>query len=607
MVIVKWLSVFLVLALISQYASAIECPPGFEWQRMSGVGCVQPSKTCKAAGGGWSYTRDCICRDKKGCYEPVDYTSFDRKKCGNFCPGRLLIACVEPGQPCPNEKLADTPQDDEYVMPDIGLPEHAQDPVQGPEPPAKECKDYCAQLTPIALPVSGTGYPDCECHCGNGHTYEDLKCVSCKSICQGTGNRIAEGMDNTCSCFCESPLEVWDKKAKECKKGTYCNSNNKCELALGETCKCMDCSCTLKGKQYFLYNTHNTCDPQDPKADPLGCVFDPPSDQELLQKLKEEEGECTLAWVLLRGLGDVERSGDDLALPSGGPTVEFSTASPVGKWSKKSGCMADPGALDSFVSWRSDATVEPWVCIAEYCRVVISKPIKLIEERMRRGNDLAVVGPGIKYPITTDIRSSQSENDRHAQLVTGGSLQQFDSNTVYGDRSNYVATSNGLMSFHSEYLLEFKGDGSFDAYLFEGRATYHHLDVDDNKAVLKESTLKPGQKLKVDAGGGQEELSEFDSSSVDKWWVDQPYHLNCPRNSRLEGADCVCDNGYGPDLVAGTCVGGMDPVFSGLQDSYVPWLIGLFVGFGLLGFLALAVVSSVLLLILIFVVRMLKR
>ena len=91
------------LILISQ-VNAIECPQDFEWQRMSGVGCVQKLENCEGAKGSWSYTQACICRDKKGCFEPVDYEKFDKTLCGNFCPYSKLIACVDPGTPCPNEK-----------------------------------------------------------------------------------------------------------------------------------------------------------------------------------------------------------------------------------------------------------------------------------------------------------------------------------------------------------------------------------------------------------------------------------------------------------------------------------------------------------------------
>ncbi len=80
------------------------CPPGFAWDRMSGVGCVQ--EDCPTiANARFSYTGSCICNDGyKGCYEPVDYTGFDKARCGPFCPGSRLVACVPTGSPCPGQE-----------------------------------------------------------------------------------------------------------------------------------------------------------------------------------------------------------------------------------------------------------------------------------------------------------------------------------------------------------------------------------------------------------------------------------------------------------------------------------------------------------------------
>ena len=73
------------------------CKPGYEWQRMSGVGCVQ--KNCSDAGGHYSYTKACICSfvntkpgDKtKSCMRPSNYLA---------CPS-CIFACVEPETDCP--------------------------------------------------------------------------------------------------------------------------------------------------------------------------------------------------------------------------------------------------------------------------------------------------------------------------------------------------------------------------------------------------------------------------------------------------------------------------------------------------------------------------
>ena len=95
---------FFVLLLGVVNASAIECPPGFKWVRMSGVGCVQEN-CMEIENAKLSYTSSCICIDGyKGCYESVDYTNFDKSKCGPNCPYSRLVACVKPGEPCPDQK-----------------------------------------------------------------------------------------------------------------------------------------------------------------------------------------------------------------------------------------------------------------------------------------------------------------------------------------------------------------------------------------------------------------------------------------------------------------------------------------------------------------------
>ena len=84
-------------------AQGPECPPGFFWRRMSGVGCMQegcldiPDAKYNAVGA-------CICVEGyKACYEPIDYASFDSDRCQAFCPVSTLMACVPPDAACPGE------------------------------------------------------------------------------------------------------------------------------------------------------------------------------------------------------------------------------------------------------------------------------------------------------------------------------------------------------------------------------------------------------------------------------------------------------------------------------------------------------------------------
>jgi hypothetical protein len=105
----QYLGIVIILflaALATSRAGAQEpaCPPGFDWQRMSGVGCVQ-SDCFDIPNAKLSYTSACICQDGyKDCSEPVDYEGFDRSLCGPNCPSSTLVACVPLDAPCPGEE-----------------------------------------------------------------------------------------------------------------------------------------------------------------------------------------------------------------------------------------------------------------------------------------------------------------------------------------------------------------------------------------------------------------------------------------------------------------------------------------------------------------------
>ena len=78
------------------------CPPGFHFERMSGVGCVQDN-CASIPGARYSYTGTCICGDEfKGCYAPVDAPDFDFSLCGPFCPVSQLLSCISPEDACPD-------------------------------------------------------------------------------------------------------------------------------------------------------------------------------------------------------------------------------------------------------------------------------------------------------------------------------------------------------------------------------------------------------------------------------------------------------------------------------------------------------------------------
>jgi hypothetical protein len=78
-----------------------QCPPGFHFERMSGVGCVQDNCT-SITGARYSYTGTCICGDEyKGCYGPIIAPDYDSALCFPFCPASQLLSCVSPDAACP--------------------------------------------------------------------------------------------------------------------------------------------------------------------------------------------------------------------------------------------------------------------------------------------------------------------------------------------------------------------------------------------------------------------------------------------------------------------------------------------------------------------------
>jgi hypothetical protein len=115
-------------------AQGPECPPGFKWARMSGVGCMQAN--CPSiANAKYTYTGHCTCVEGyKDCSKPVDYTTFDKSKCGPNCPVSELVACVKPDAPCPGEQPAPGPGQEKGAEPAGPATEEKQPPSPGEQP-----------------------------------------------------------------------------------------------------------------------------------------------------------------------------------------------------------------------------------------------------------------------------------------------------------------------------------------------------------------------------------------------------------------------------------------------------------------------------------------
>lgn len=189
--LVKLLFLFLALILLFGGSSQVvqsqpQCPPGFSFSPSSGVGCVQSN--CYDIGF-LDYTGHCTCPEgKTGCFEPVDYDSFDINACTPFCPYSRLVSCIEAGGSCPNANIdqeAGVPADQEIdidalmqiydeienligtIKPSVitdfigGLfPDEEKDPAYLDEPlPAVEMVDDVNAGFTLALACSEDPYP----------------------------------------------------------------------------------------------------------------------------------------------------------------------------------------------------------------------------------------------------------------------------------------------------------------------------------------------------------------------------------------------------------------------------------------------------------------
>jgi len=199
-----WKLTLIVLLAFVVSVFAVDCPPGFGWDRMSGPGCVQSD--CGAKGGQYTYTRDCYCGEtKRACYEAVNYSGFDKKSCDAFCPYARLIGCADANGKCPNDAPI------------------SQNPTQ------QECSQYCtAQNGPNANGTLSNG--KCTCACKEGYTTSTNKI----SLCQPT--------KDTC-----------DKYCTDYKETNKIHGQNVYGTVIGASC---DCHCN---DGYYADNQTLTC------------------------------------------------------------------------------------------------------------------------------------------------------------------------------------------------------------------------------------------------------------------------------------------------------------------------------------------------------------
>jgi len=260
-------TILVILLLFVLPVFAVECPPGFEWQRMSGVGCVQ--KDCVSKGGSYGYTQNCFCREDKSCYEAVNYSQFDGNNCKPFCPYSRLIGCVEPGEKCSNEKPTQQSCDTYckgYHGPhatakvvndscDCGCEEgYAPDQTLLCRPTKATCDKYCKEYHGGDMLRGEYAYGtvrgiSCDCHCNKGYIPDNtLTCVKAKNCSEECVKRMGEGGIGTgtypnCNCDCKKGYtkhNVYDKEQKTiCEKikcpgnSTFNEQENKCICKAG--------------------------------------------------------------------------------------------------------------------------------------------------------------------------------------------------------------------------------------------------------------------------------------------------------------------------------------------------------------------------------------
>ncbi len=81
-----------------------ECGQGYEWQPLSGVGCVQ-SDCNDIPDAHWSYTSQCVCGSSGSDYENLSDPNKECSRPADYkaCPS-CVYACVHLDEPCPDEK-----------------------------------------------------------------------------------------------------------------------------------------------------------------------------------------------------------------------------------------------------------------------------------------------------------------------------------------------------------------------------------------------------------------------------------------------------------------------------------------------------------------------
>ena len=397
------------------------------------------------------------------------------------------------------------------------------------------CDEYCISLDPIGLWLNGEAYPDCICDCGLGNTYVNMDCVPNSSLCDVEGARLHQYRDGGSVCVCNDPTKKFDIATQSCINldGSECNFSKGCEFQNGENCdNCSDCGCSFGSPENSLYNQYLSCNPNNEKADIYGCVFEIPDKNEQLNIMREEHDRCIDAFGILN-LGNIFKGNKNLN--SNTVMMQLSKLPDVDTWQKKSGCVP---TSDGFVLGRE--AVDPMICLLRYCDRINTGIQEL--ERQISGEIAVFEGPGVKInPPGTNIN-----------FVEGQIPNLTDRINIYGDRPTTLISPLGAGSAHSEYEIEYDPEEGMVIALYDGSYTHTYIDPESGNALQVE--INPGDLLTLDTSGIPTNVQTFDPFTIDPWWEDVDYVVECPENSTQKGPDCFCNAGFDVDTQLARCV-----------------------------------------------------
>jgi hypothetical protein len=509
-----------------------QCVPG---EDRTGMACseycdlVDPGVGWPAPGSGEAYPDcDCWCDPSRGA---VTYINGLCVPCQSACTGDDVFLLQPSDGPCRCLCRDHTQVWDEA----------SGQCLPGADRTGMSCADYCGQLGPgkaAPLASSGETYPDCQCQCGDDgsrqYAFFQNQCVPCAEMCRGEGLSAFSQKGTDCACLCNDPQLKWDRTTGTCVPldGSECIAGNGCQPEHGENCaNCIDCSCDVVSLADPSQTLSKVCQPDHPQADIRGCVV-PEGAASLPDQLETQKAqweECRDAWALMN-LSSLSAFGGDRATAMS----TLSSLPQVAHWQRQCGCVPTDGVV------VGNEAANPMICLMRCCDR-LQDGIDAQEERIEAIVPV-VRGPGIKIrPSGVDVK-----------ILDGQTVQIDGSLDLWGDRPNPLVTTFGIGSPKSQYEILQRPESGLEVYLYEG--VYVHTYYDPADGAIKQEQIGPGEMLSVGPGGAPVSRSAFEAAGREQWWLNEPYHVECPQNAHQEGPDCYCDEGYDVDFVRDVCV-----------------------------------------------------